>query len=247
MKYYEMHEEVYKNLKENNFLTWDKEKDIDKILDHSINTALKNNLSSFFSGYKNFSALDLGTGTGVCALFLANEGFSVDAYDISVNAIEMAKRNATSLGLSASANFYVGDIVSLSVEKSYDLIVDSSCLHCIVHGTDREHFFRFVKSSLRKDGVFFMHTMIQSADMSDLLSRSYLTLKDSILWSTGPESWPIDKVTIDGQKVFPHRKLSTLEELEEEIRSSGLHIIQSEIKSIEKNPNTYIAWVKNKN
>lgn len=71
--------------------------------------------------------VDVGTGSGAIAITLAlEEGkMSVDATDISEQAIEVAKQNATNLN--AKVNFMVGDMLQplMNSGKKYDILVSN--------------------------------------------------------------------------------------------------------------------------
>jgi len=80
--------------------------------------------------YKNI--LDLGCGTGRHSIFLAKEGFSVYATDISETGINIAKEKAASLGLS-SIYFKQHDMRRIPFPDSFfDAVV---CIWTIYHGT----------------------------------------------------------------------------------------------------------------
>ncbi|MEV6238157.1 class I SAM-dependent methyltransferase [Lentzea sp. NPDC051838] len=66
--------------------------------------------------------LDVGCGPGRNAIYLAREGFQVDAVDISATAIAWAVERGGDL-----VRFRHGD--AFSAEGSYDLIYDSGCFH----------------------------------------------------------------------------------------------------------------------
>jgi len=63
--------------------------------------------------------LDLGTGTGYVAIYLARRGFEVDATDVSRRALELARGNIGANGV--SVNLYRSDLFS-DVRGPYDLI-----------------------------------------------------------------------------------------------------------------------------
>ncbi len=244
MKYYEMHEDAYCTLQKQGYITWDRLKNVKDLFSHDINIGLKEGLPKFIKKIENPSALDLGTGAGTVAIFLQSIGFKTTGYDVSKTAIQMAKANAEFLNLAPV--FIVKDINDLIAEDKFDLIVDSSFLHCIVPENEREKMFDFANKSLETNGLFFIHTMIESNNMSEMLNNDYLILEDEILWSTGKNSWDMDWKTIQGKKVFPHRRIRTLQNLEKEIDRSGFKIISKKINSNQKNPDTYLAWLMKK-
>lgn len=75
-------------------------------------------------------ALDLGCGAGRNALYLAANGFEVDAVDLSPVAVAWAEDRAHEAG--ADIRFLCGDAFALSATElsgPYDLVVDSGCFH----------------------------------------------------------------------------------------------------------------------
>lgn len=72
-------------------------------------------------------ALDIATGKGRNALFLAERGFTVEGVDISEVALEEARRRAAAKGL--AVEFTQADLDRLeAAEGSYDLIVNFNFL-----------------------------------------------------------------------------------------------------------------------
>jgi cyclopropane fatty-acyl-phospholipid synthase-like methyltransferase len=75
-------------------------------------------------------ALDLGCGHGRAALHLARLGWTVDGVDFVAEAIEEARRRASSAGLQNRARFHIGDVTDLSdLTGPYDLAIDVGCSH----------------------------------------------------------------------------------------------------------------------
>ena len=71
------------------------------------------------------SILDIGTGTGVIALMMAqrNENASIDAIEIDENAIKDASMNFNNSRWSNRLNLIHHDVTSYRTAKNYDLIV----------------------------------------------------------------------------------------------------------------------------
>jgi SAM-dependent methyltransferase len=75
-------------------------------------------------------ALDLGCGPGRNALYLAGQGFDVDAVDLSERAVCWGRERAGQAD--ARVRFHCGDAFALSeavLGGPYDLIYDSGCFH----------------------------------------------------------------------------------------------------------------------
>ncbi|MFC0215606.1 class I SAM-dependent methyltransferase [Paenibacillus chartarius] len=73
-------------------------------------------------------ALELGCGPGRNAIYMAGQGCSVDAIDLSAEAIRWAEERAADSGLPVS--FRCGDVFEVELEDgAYDLAYDSGLLH----------------------------------------------------------------------------------------------------------------------
>jgi 2-polyprenyl-3-methyl-5-hydroxy-6-metoxy-1,4-benzoquinol methylase len=112
------------------------------------------NLVLFTNECKGVKALDIGCGAGRNALYLAKNGFEVDALDIAKVALdklnEYAKEDKTDK-LIHTLHVDIDD-VSLHVE-SYDLVVMANFL-------DRD-MIQKAKVALKKDGIFFVETYMK--------------------------------------------------------------------------------------
>jgi cyclopropane fatty-acyl-phospholipid synthase-like methyltransferase len=72
-------------------------------------------------------AIDLGSGTGSNAIFLAQQGFDVTGVDFAASAIAKARQTASEAGV--SVRFEVDDLTQLrEVEGPFDLLVDYGTL-----------------------------------------------------------------------------------------------------------------------
>lgn len=77
--------------------------------------------------YDVSSVLDLCTGSGCLAILLADAfpDASVDAVDLSPDALLVAGRNVADYGLQGRVNLYEGDLFDPLGERAYDLIVSN--------------------------------------------------------------------------------------------------------------------------
>lgn len=85
-------------------------------------------IKEYFSIFKKESSiLDVGCGEGRNSIFLAEQGHSVDAFDISEAGISKAKYLA---GLkNVNVNFYVQDLREFEFSNDYDIILSHGVLH----------------------------------------------------------------------------------------------------------------------
>jgi SAM-dependent methyltransferase len=85
-------------------------------------------------------AIDLGSGTGSNAVFLAQQGFDVTGVDFAASAIEKARQGATEAGV--SVRFVVDDLTQLRhVEGSFDFLVDYGTLDDL-SAKDRDRYLQ---------------------------------------------------------------------------------------------------------
>ncbi len=88
---------------------------------------------------KSGTVLDLGTGEGRNALFLAKHGFNVTAVDISREGIKKLERLA--LENKVRINTFVKDIRNFNFSENYDIILSFATLHFL----EKEEIERVIK------------------------------------------------------------------------------------------------------
>jgi SAM-dependent methyltransferase len=112
---------------------------------------LQNAIGSLSQG----RALDIATGTGRNALFLAEQGYEVDAIDISDEALGIARERAVERSL--SVNWIQADIDDYGFpERVYDVVM--------VNFYTLPHRLPDVKEALAADGILLYEHHLRSAD-----------------------------------------------------------------------------------
>lgn len=115
--------------------------------------------------------LDLGCGLGRHSILFGKNGFNVDCFDISKEAIEKTKEWAEKEGL--QFKYQIGDMLNIPYDRdSFDAIL---CRNVISH-TDTEGMKKVVqelKRVLRKNG------------------ECYITLGSKETWGFKQEDWPL--------------------------------------------------------
>ena len=77
-------------------------------------------------------ALDIGCGSGVLSIWLANRGLDVTGIDLFPEAITMARSLASKTN--ASVKFVNAALFTYAPEQPFDLVYNSGCLHSLVGG-----------------------------------------------------------------------------------------------------------------
>ena len=102
-------------------------------------------------------ALDVATGTGRNAVFLATEGYDVDAIDQSREGLHIASENASKRGVDDRVNWIQADVPTYEFpEGAYDVIAIS-----FYRAVDR---FPDVKEALAPGGYLFVEHHLRSSD-----------------------------------------------------------------------------------
>ena len=185
--------------------------------------------------------LEMGTGTGPGAIYLAERGFDVHAVDLIPEAIAEARRIASKRGL--LVRFEAMDVTRIPRHgPAYDLIVDSYCLQGIVLDADREAVFRAVKARLRPDGYYLVSSAMYAsvrhrADWQVVDRRSgrvFDRYDEASLFdpNTGIYYEPYDgkeqvdgAIRVNGSWHYPFRRYRTAARLRAEVESYGFRVL----------------------
>lgn len=125
-------------------------------------------LIEFIHLSKKGKALDIAAGLGRNSLFLAENGFIVDAVDISDVAIEKLKT------LHKNINPIHADLKTFRPsENSYDLIINFNFLE--------RSLFPYIKDALKKDGVLIFETFLEGSPAKT--NKDFLLRKNELLHS----------------------------------------------------------------
>lgn len=136
-------------------------------------------INNFFCDKKDLKIIDLGTGSGCIAIALKNAfpNATIDAVDISNEALELAKQNAQANHV--DINFYLGDMLDVLNDK-YDVIIsnppyiaDSSEVEEIVLKHE-PHTALFAAN----DGLYYYEKILENAN-------KYLNDKSMIVFEIG--------------------------------------------------------------
>lgn len=104
--------------------------------------------------------LSLGCGDGVYERGLIQQGKcnKIDAFDISEDAVEVAKTAAKEEGIAGSINYQATDVNKIKLpEQKYGLVLCNMALH---HFRDLENLYLQISKSLAKDGLFIFNEFV---------------------------------------------------------------------------------------
>ncbi len=103
--------------------------------------------------------LELGTGVGPVALYLAERGYKVTGYDLIPEAIRKAREIAAVRGLAIA--YEVVDVTAIPQNgRQFDLIVDSYCINHIVFSKERKSVFESLKAMLEPKGYYLVSSSV---------------------------------------------------------------------------------------
>lgn len=100
---------------------------------------------------KPCKALDMGCGFGTQAIFLAQQGFEVKAFDFSEQAIRVARQRAEKQKV--KVDFFVGDINILDLKETFSFVLDRGLFH-VLGKKDRAGYIKKVHGMLEPKGKF---------------------------------------------------------------------------------------------
>jgi ubiquinone/menaquinone biosynthesis C-methylase UbiE len=107
-------------------------------------------------GLPTGSALDVGCGTGDCAVYLAQHGWQVTGVDYVAKPLDKARAKAEAADV--SVNFVRADVTQLSqvgIGTGFQLIVDNACIHNM-SVADRDAYVREVTAVAAPDARLYI-------------------------------------------------------------------------------------------
>ncbi len=129
---------------------------------------------------ENLNVLDLGSGTGRNANYLAGLGNKVKGLEISKTAIELAKARAKEAGL--LVDYRLGDIGSKYdfSDDFFDLVLDITSSNSL-NEKERDIYLSEVNRVLKKGGYFFVRALCKDGDknVKALFEKSPAREKDT--------------------------------------------------------------------
>jgi SAM-dependent methyltransferase len=141
-------------------------------------------MRDYFKKRKFARVLSPGCGVGDHEVAMMSFGSvaHLDAFDFSEASLRIAREKAAAQGL--SINFYLDDINTFEIPagRKYDLVLCSGSVH---HARELERFFRVVRDSLTRDGVFVFNEYVGPS--YNIYPRKQLDIINRLLRAISPE------------------------------------------------------------
>ena len=107
------------------------------------------------SEYK--TVLDIGCGEGKDAVYMAQKGYKVSAFDLTENGIRKTISLAGKRGVKINA--YVDDINTFAACGQYDIIYSTGTVQYLFD-ENKEDFFKKLEKMTRPDGIVFINVFV---------------------------------------------------------------------------------------
>jgi 2-polyprenyl-3-methyl-5-hydroxy-6-metoxy-1,4-benzoquinol methylase len=141
-------------------------------------TPVDENLIEIASGMPPGKALDLGCGEGQDSIWLAQQGWIVNAVDISASAIAEARALAGAAGVDRSVLFDVGDIADLAPVSRYDLVFCTMALPA--RGMGRSRMLDMAAAAVAAGGTILLSDFDVSLRREGWMAEKYLVSTEEL-------------------------------------------------------------------
>lgn len=200
-----------------------------------------------YAAFPVHTLLELGCGTGVHALLLAEQGYSVTGVDQSEEMLAAANANAKIQSQSSRLTFLQGDVRTVKLYNTFDAVI--SLFHVMSYQATNDDLlaaFASARSHLRPEGVFLFDCWYGPAVLTDRPAVRVKRLDDeniSAIRIAEPKLYPNDNLVDVNYHVFvtdksngnvkeikeTHRMRYLFKpELERMLQAEGLTLIHSE-------------------
>lgn len=153
---------------------------------------------------KEKKVLDIGCGEGKDAVYMAQKGYSVSAFDLTENGIKKTLRLAKEKGVEINA--YVDDINTFETEEKFDIVYSTGTIQYLFEKNKKE-FFEKIERITKKGGFVFFNVFVD---------KPFLEL---------PPDWDIEEKMWNPGELFtylPNWKIHRIDEVIFEDNSCGV-------------------------
>lgn len=153
---------------------------------------------------KDIKVLDIGCGEGKDAVWLAKQGYSVTAFDITSNGVRKAKEMAKEQGV--DINVFVADVNNFEINEKFDIIYSTGTIQYL-EDDKIDGFFKKVKDMTNVNGVNWFNVFVD---------KPFIPLPPD--WDETEKMWPTAKLFT----YYPEWKFERIDETVFECHSSGV-------------------------
>lgn len=127
---------------------------------------------------RNLKVLEIGSGEGGNAIFLARNGYNVTAFDLAPTGVSKTLENAELAGLSLNA--FVADINEYMPAEKFDVVFSSGTLQYLLP-EKRKDFIEACKLQTNPQGIHVLHTFVSKPFVEIAPDAE----ENEFLWSSG--------------------------------------------------------------
>lgn len=138
------------------------------------------------------TVLDIGCGEGKDAVYMAQQGYSVTAFDLTENGINKTQKLAESRGVKVNA--YVDDINEFKADGQFDIIYSTGTVQYLFEDRKQE-FFKKLENMIKPNGIVYINVFVE---------KSFLELppdwdKEEKMWKSGElftyfADWKVERI-----------------------------------------------------
>ena len=153
---------------------------------------------------KDIKVLDIGCGEGKDAVYMAKQGYTVYAFDITKSGINktlrMAKENNVKI------NAFIADINDFNIDEKFDIIYSTGTIQYLDNDKIDE-FFKKVQSMTKPNGINWFNVFVD---------KPFIPLPPD--WDEGEKLWPTAKLF----SYYPDWKFERIDETIFDCNSAGI-------------------------
>lgn len=141
---------------------------------------------------ENTKVLDIGCGEGKDAVYMAQKGYDVSAFDLTENGIRKTIRLASDKGVNINA--YVDDINTFEPDDKYDIIYSTGTVQYLFD-ENKKSFFEKIEKMTKPNGIVFFNVFVEKSFLELPPDWDY----EEKMWKSGElftylADWKIERI-----------------------------------------------------